>query len=201
MWVCSRLHHQQAIADKEIWAATVVAVLLLLLNILHCSGKAYNELQLCLWCHLGLHCQCIPPCWCSHPPRCATHAEGVTAGWLPLSFCRGKKPICLGFAGAGCGQVVGWFYCFLLLSLSCHLEIIRIHLLITACFEVCHHHFKLFSPPIETVPLPIQLCVPVVSVPGMKPWGLCGASTGTPPLCHSLLLTHLQLEELLIQGI
>ena len=42
--VPSPLFSLNAISDKVIWATTVVTALLLLLNILHCSDKAYYEL-------------------------------------------------------------------------------------------------------------------------------------------------------------
>ena len=43
MLVCSRCHYWWTISDKVIQAATVITMFLLLLSILHCSGKAYSE--------------------------------------------------------------------------------------------------------------------------------------------------------------
>ena len=147
MQVCSRYHHQQAITAKVIWAATVVTVLLLLLSILHCSCKVYNELFGyafdAIWVFVvdaflfvgTLFLQVCHSCRRGH-------------GWLTaFELLQRKEAQLLGPAAAGSGWVVGWFHCFLLLSLPCHSEIIRLHLLITACFEICHHCFKPFRQP------------------------------------------------------
>ena len=89
MRVCSRCHHQWTVLDKVIWAATVVTALLL--NIFHCSGKAHNELFgytfSAIWVFAVMHSSLSVLSF----SRCAIHAEGVMAGWLPLSFCIGKK--------------------------------------------------------------------------------------------------------------
>ena len=134
--------------------------------------------------------------------RCTTHAEGVTAGWLPLSFHRGKKLITWVFLVLAAGVLWNSSHHFLLLHFLCNLKIIRIHLLITACLEVCHLCFKPFRPsPIKAIPLQFSYVIwwEVFwewSHENLEvPWWM------HPPLWHSLLLTHSQLKELLVLGI
>ena len=140
--------------DRVNLAATVITALLLPLNILHSSGKMYNELfgyaSNALWVFTvntfllvsALFCKVCHPCRRGH-------------GWLTaFEFLQRKEAHHLGLISTGHRWVLGWFHCFLLLSLLCHLKIISIHLLITACFEVFHHHFKAFrQSPIEAVML------------------------------------------------
>ena len=86
--------------------------------------------------------------------RCATHAEGVMAGWLTLSFHRGKKLVTLDLLVLAAGGLWDASIGYSFSASYTTLEIIRIHLLITACLEVCHHHFKLLRhPTVEAVTL------------------------------------------------
>ena len=132
----------------------MVTALLLLLSILHCSGKVYNELfsyafdailifTVNAFFLVGtLFLQVCHPCRRGH-------------GWLTaFKLPQRKEAHGQGLIFTGCRWVVGCFYCFLPLSLLHHSEIIQIHLLITACCEVCHHCFKPFrQPPTEAVTL------------------------------------------------
>ena len=97
MQVNSRCHYQWAIADEVIQAAAVVtAPLLHLLSILHCSGKVHNEFFSytfnAIWVLPSAHSSLLV----LSSSRCATQAEGITVGWLPLSFHRGKKLVAFG---------------------------------------------------------------------------------------------------------
>ena len=127
-------------------------------------------LQLCLWCHLGLCHQCIPPC--QHCPPGVPHVWRGCSQPTAFELPHRKEACHPGLICIGWGWVVGWFHCFLLLSLLHLLEIIGIHLFITACHEVCHCRSGHAS---------IWWHGPVESTLGTRPWGFGGASTDVPP--------------------
>ena len=142
------------VLDPATSGQSMITALLCLLSVLHCSGKAYNEL-------VGYSFNAI---WVSAVDTFllvgtlflqVCHPSQRGCGW-PTAFelPQRKEAHCLRLAGAGPGWVTGWFHHFLLLSLLCCSEVIRICLLITTCFEVCHHHIKPFrQPPVEAVML------------------------------------------------
>ena len=85
--------------------------------------------------------------------RCATCAEGVTAGWLPLSFHGGRNLLPLACCTSH-SLVMRWLHHSLLLCLLHCSEVIQIYLLISAGLEVGYHHFEpLRQPAIEAVTL------------------------------------------------
>ena len=131
--VCSRCHYQQTISDKMIWAATVVTVLLLL-SILHCSGKAYNEfLSYALNTIWVFTVNAFPLVSTFFLQVCNPCRRGHS--WLTTLKLPQREEAChLGLAHIGPSLAVRWFHCFLLCLLH-HLEVTIICLLISMVFR------------------------------------------------------------------
>ena len=91
--------------------------------------------------------------------KCATCTAGILAGWVPFSFCSGKKLIALGLLVL----LAVWLWdgsITFLLSLPHCPEIIRVHLLIGTGLQVGYHCFEPFrQSTVEVVTLQLSYVV------------------------------------------
>ena len=96
MWIHPRCLHQWAFIDKMLQTAAEVAAFLLLLSILHCHGKAYYEfLSYTLNATRVFTLSAVFFLGALFLQVCQPYNMDL-AGWVPFSFCKGKKFITLG---------------------------------------------------------------------------------------------------------
>ena len=79
-----------------LWAAAMVAVFLLLLSLLHCLGKVHYEFFSHALNSIGVLTFGTLFLVSTVFFQIVTCTAGVLAGWVPFSFCKGKKLVTLG---------------------------------------------------------------------------------------------------------
>ena len=135
-------------------ASTVITALLCLLSVLHGSDEAHNELFGhafdAIWVFAINVFLLAGAIFLQVCHLCRGHCCWLAAFELPQ-----REEACHpGLTCTGHRWVLRCLHCLILLGFPCHLEVIGVHLLITASLEVCHHHFKLLRhPTVEVVML------------------------------------------------
>ena len=142
--------------DKVLGAATMIAVLLLHLGILHGPCKVQHELSVTPLILSGSSLSTSSSLLILSYSKCTRHTVAILGtSWFPLSFCKGKKLVVFGLVVLSIAWLHGFWDNSIDSSFSTSLatqRLTRISLFMWAGFKVGHHCFKSFGQPaIEVV--------------------------------------------------